>query len=184
MKKRRITFDDRIIIQIIYFLIVVGLIIWEVKVISKSHVTESIFISFAFIIVLILFMSSLSYGLTFNYRCETVKIVTASNYEEIEMSNIKTMEFIEVNKKRVEHCNFLAFIEPEIGLFPKKRKNVYREGKVYKFVVTRKEGDPIEVYYGNLFKARSIKRIERKEEQIKKAIKEFNTFKYNKYFRK
>lgn len=184
MKKRIIKFDDRLVFQIIYFLVIVGLIIWEAKLISKYEVTKSILISFVFVVVLVLFMSSLSYGLTFDYHKEVVKIVTTTNYEVIEMKNIKTLEFIEVNKNRVDKCNFLAFVEPEIGLFPRRRDNVYRNGKVYKFVITRKEGDPIEVYYGNLFKARTTKRIERMEEKIKKAIKEFNAFKYNKYFRK
>lgn len=177
MRKKRIKFDDRIIIKLIYLSIIIGLTYVKRYIISSDDFTQYVLISVVIIISLVLLMSSMSYGLTFNYRREVVKILTTINYEIIKMDEIKTMEFIEVEKNRVKKCTFLSSIEPAIGLFPKLRKNVYRNGKIFKFIITKKNGKIIEIYYGNLFKAKSKGKVARKEMKIRKAIKEFNEFK-------
>ena len=87
------------------------------------------------------------------------------------MCEIKKIEYIEI------------YVPKGSGVTPKyymtlgdKVAKIYRNGKIFKFVIYLKNNDIIEIPYYNLFKARSKKRVLKQVEKISNIIKEFNLF--------
>ena len=87
------------------------------------------------------------------------------------MCEIEKIEFIEIYVPKgsgVTSKYYMALGD--------KVATVYKNGKIFKFVIYLKNDDIIEIPYNNLFKARSKKRVLRQEEKISNIIKEFNLF--------
>ena len=84
----------------------------------------------------------------------------------------------------IEKIEFIEICVPKgSGMTPKyymafedKVDTIYKNGKIFKFVIYLKNNDIIEIPYNNLFKARSKKRVLRQEEKVSNIIKEFNLF--------
>jgi hypothetical protein len=112
-------------------------------------------------------------GLYFNYRLGIIKYLGPHKIKKrlIKMCEIEKIEFIEI------------YVPKGSGVTPKyymtlgdKVPTIYKNGKIFKFVIYLKNDDIIEIPYNNLFKARSKKRVLRQEEKISNIIKEFNLF--------
>ena len=87
------------------------------------------------------------------------------------MCEIEKIEFIEI------------YVPKGSGVTPEhymalgdKVATIYRNGKIFKFIIYLKNNDIIEIPYYDLFKARSKKRVLKQVEKISNIIKEFNLF--------
>ena len=174
MKNKRIRFDDRFYWTTLNIALLVLLLFFLLLMINNNApLGFCVFLS----IVFSLFLGGLyvfpKMGLYFNYRLGIIKYLGPHKIKKrlIKMCEIEKIEFIEI------------YVPKGSGMTPKyymtfgdKVVTIYKNGKIFKFVVYLKNDDIIEIPYNNLFKARSKKRVLRQEEKISNIIKEFNLF--------
>ena len=174
MKNKRIRFDDRFywttlniaLLVLLFFLLLL-------MIIKNAPLGICVFLSVVFSLFLCGLYVFPKMGLYFNYRLGIIKYLGPHKIKKrlIKMCEIKKIEFIEI------------YVPKGNGVTPKyymtlgdKVAKIYRNGKIFKFVIYLKNDDIIEIPYNNLFKARSKKRVLQQEEKISNIIKEFNLF--------
>ena len=174
MKNKRIRFDDRFYWTTLNIVLLV-LVLFFLLLMINNNAPLGICVFFS--IVFSLFLCGLyvfpKMGLYFNYRLGIIKYFGPHKIKKrlIKMCEIEKIEFIEI------------YVPKGSGMTPKyymafedKVDTIYKNGKIFKFVIYLKNNDIIEIPYNNLFKARSKKRVLRQEEKISNIIKEFNLF--------
>ena len=174
MKNKRIRFDDRFYWTILNISLLV-LILFFLLLMINNNAPLGICIFFS--IVFSLFSCGLyvfpKMGLYFNYRLGLIKYLGPHKIKRrlIKMQEIEKIEFIEI------------YVPKGSGVTPKYYMTlgdevaaIYRNGKIFKFIVYLKNNDTIEIPYYNLFKARSKERVSKQEKNISNIIKEFNLF--------
>ena len=174
MKNKRIRYDDKMYLTLLdVVLLLVLLFILLLMINNNAPLGFYIFLSIVFSLFLCGLYVFPKMGLYFNYRLGIIKYLGPHKIKKrlIKMYEIEKIEFIEI------------YVPKGSGVTPKhyialsdKMDKIYRNGKIFKFIIYLKNNDFIEIPYYNLFKARSKKRVLRQEEKISNIIKEFNLF--------
>jgi hypothetical protein len=172
MKNKRIRFDDRFYWTTLNIALLVLLLFFLLLMINNNApLGFCVFLSIIFSLFLCGLYVFPKMGLYFNYRLGIIKYLGPHKIKKrlIKMCEIEKIEFIEI-------C-----VPKGSGLTPKhyvaladKVATIYRNGKIFKFIIYLKNNDIIEIPYYNLFKARSKKRVLKQEEKISNIVKEFN----------
>ena len=174
MKNKRIRFDDRFYwttLNIALLVLVLFFLLLMIK--NNAPLGICVFLSIVFSLFLCGLYVFPKMGLYFNYRLGIIKYLGPHKIKKrlIKMCEIEKIEFIEIYVPKgsgVTSKYYMALGD--------KVATVYKNGKIFKFVIYLKNDDIIEIPYNNLFKARSKKRVLRQEEKISNIIKEFNLF--------
>ena len=174
MKNKRIRFDDRFYwttLNIALLVLVLFFLLLMIK--NNAPLGICVFLSIVFSLFLCGLYAFPKMGLYFNYRLGIIKYLGPHKIKKrmIKMCEIEKIEFIEIYVPKgsgVTSKYYMALGD--------KVATVYKNGKIFKFVIYLKNDDIIEIPYNNLFKARSKKRVLRQEEKISNIIKEFNLF--------
>ena len=174
MKNKRIRFDDRFYWTTLNIALLVLLLFFLLLMINNNApLSFHIFLSIVFSLFLCGLYVFPKMGLYFNYRLGIIKYLGPHKIKKrlIKMCEIEKIEFIEI-------C-----VPKGSGVTPKfyitlgdKVAKIYRNGKIFKFIIYLKNNDIIDIPYYNLFKVRSKKRVLKQEEKISNIIKEFNLF--------
>ena len=174
MKNKRIRFDDRFYWTTLNIALLVLILFFLLLMINNNApLGICVFLSIVFSLFLCGLYVFPKMGLYFNYRLGIIKYLGPHKIKKrlIKMYEIEKIEFIEI------------YVPKGSGVTPKyymtlgdKVATIYKNGKIFKFVIYLKNDDIIEIPYNNLFKARSKKRVLRQEEKISNIIKEFNLF--------
>lgn len=174
MKNKRIRFDDRFYWTTLNIALLVLVLFFLLLMINNNApLGICVFLSIVFSLFLCGLYVFPKMGLYFNYRLGIIKYLGPHKIKKrlIKMYEIEKIEFIEI------------YVPKGSGVTPKyymtlgdKVATIYKNGKIFKFVIYLKNDDIIEIPYNNLFKARSKKRVLRQEEKISNIIKEFNLF--------
>ena len=174
MENKRIRFDDRFYWTTLNIVLLVLLLFFLLLMINNNAPLGScVFLSIVFSLFLCGLYVFPKMGLYFNYRLGIIKYLGPHKIKKrlIKMCEIEKIEFIEI------------YVPKGSGLTPKyymalydKVDTIYRNGKIFKFIIYLKNNNIIEIPYYNLFKARSKKRVLKQEEKISNIIKEFNLF--------
>lgn len=174
MKNKRIRFDDRFYWTTLNIALLVLVLFFLLLMINNNApLGICVFLSIVFSLFLCGLYVFPKLGLYFNYRLGIIKYLGPHKIKKrlIKMCEIEKIEFIEI------------YVPKGSGVTPKyymtlgdKVATIYKNGKIFKFVIYLKNDDIIEIPYNNLFKARSKKRVLRQEEKISNIIKEFNSF--------
>ena len=125
------------------------------------------------------------YNITFDYNKQIIKVLEPGLWRatEINMQEIITIKLCEVETERKNIFPTLLLntrllyndIEPTY---------VYNLGKKYYIKIFKKHNVVIKIPYNSLYKCKSIKTIEKFEEQTNAIIKEFNDLYYIIYVKK
>lgn len=172
MKNKRIRYDDKFYWTTLNIALVVLLLFFLLLMINNNApVGMCAFMCIVFSLFLCVLYAFPRIGLHFNYRLGLIKYLGPHKIKKrlIKMQEIKKIDFVEI------------FVPKGSGMTPKyyialgdKMDKIYRNGKIFKFIIYLKNNDIIEIPYYNLFKARSKKRVLKQEEKINNIIKEFN----------
>lgn len=174
MKNKRIRFDDRFYCTALNITLLVLILFFLLLMINiKAPLGICIFLSILFSLFLCGLYVFPKMGVYFNYRLGIIKYLGPHRIKKrlIKMCEIEKIEFIEICVPKgsgITPKNYIAF--------DYKVATIYKNGKIFKFVIYLKNDDIIEIPYNNLFKARSKKRVLRQEEKISNIIEEFNLF--------
>ena len=174
MKNKRVRFDDRFYFTILSFLLLIGSLLLIVYC-TDLPIWGYIALIFTFSLAVTGLYVFPKIGLHFNYKLGVIKYLgpyKTSPKRKIRMDEIKKIDFVEINVPKGR------------GLVPERDYNhaedvIYRNGKIYKFVIHLTDSNIIEIPYYELFKALSKKRVSQQEKRINKIIAEFNLFRSN-----
>ena len=175
--KKRIVFDDNFHLTILSFVLSFLFLI----LLYLSFEQIPVFASAVLIVLFSMFLTGVfvfpKMGITFNYKTKKIKYLGFYKIKNstIKMNEIKKIMFFEVPSKRIKH----ALISPKDYVFYNANAGlpyIYRNGKIYRFVIFLIDGTTIEIPYFHLFKAFSKKRVEKQEAKISKIIAEFNQY--------
>lgn len=139
-----------------------------------------------FILIFSLFLGfSIIMGIQFDYRKGVIKSIVPilGDCKKIQMKDIKTIEFIEKSWKRKKYYFGLPFSKYSPIVDNYNMNYTYRNGRVYEVKILVKGGMEHKIFYGMLFKARSLKRVEKQEQKVKAVLAEFNEYKYETFFK-
>ncbi len=172
MKNKRVRFDDRFYLTILSFLLLIGsllLIVYCTDLPIWGYIALIFIFSLA-VTGLYVFPKT---GLHFNYKLGVIKYLGPHKISKrvIKMDEFKKIDFIVFDTPKgtgMPPKDYIAYHE--------KVYEVYRNGKIFKFIIYLKNDDIIEIPYYTLFKARSKKRVEKQEKRINAIVKEFNLF--------
>ena len=174
MKNKRIRFDDRFYWTTLNIALLVLVLFFLLLMINNNApLGICIFLSIVFSLFLCGLYVFPKMGLYFNYRLGIIKYLGPHKIKKrlIKMYEIEKIEFMEIYVPKGSGVTLKYYMT--LG---DKVATIYKNGKIFKFVIYLKNDDIIEIPYNNLFKARSKKRVLRQEEKISNIIKEFNLF--------
>ena len=172
MKNIRIRFDDRFYLTSLNIVLLVLLLFFFLLMINNNApLGMYVFLSIVFSLFLCGLYVFLKMGLYFNYRLGIIKYFGPHKIKKrfIKMSEIEKIDFVEIYVPKGSGMTPKCYIA-----FGDKVDKIYRNGKIFKFIIYLKNNDIIEIPYYNLFKAKSKKRVLRQEDKISNIIKEFN----------
>lgn len=184
--KRFIKFDDKNYYKVLLFALSIFFLILFIFTFSKTNISIKI-INIVFVVVfMILSFNASKIGLTFNYKKNIIRAYVPSWHEccKLKMNEIKQIELVEIKKKRKKRF-FGTFTKAEVSFGIYWEPNfVYRNGKIFNIVITMKDDTKHTIFYGMLYKAKSKTRVQKQEDKITSAIKEFIDYRVkNKFFK-
>lgn len=174
MKNKRVRFDDRFYCTILDIALGVLFLFFLLLMINNNApVGMCVWMSLLFSLSLCGLYVFPKIGLHFNYKLGVIKYLGPHKISQrvIKMDEIKKIDFIVIYTPKgtgMPPKDYIAYHE--------KVYELYRNGKIFKFIIYLKNNDIIEIPYYTLFKARSKKRVEKQEKRINAIVKEFNLF--------
>ena len=163
-------FDDKRIVSILWLFISLCILILSICVIKVIEV----FVATLFV----LFITVLATIFTFNLEKEKIIIIKGMMIKSINMKDVKYFSLEEINKTK--KGNLIQRFVDTYDQVNMPSKYVYNNGKVFNIVFYMKNIGNIKVYYGWLYKTRSIERINSQLEKFKEIKKNFMKYKNNK----
>ncbi len=169
-------FDDkRIVFKLFLFICIIVFIelIFSIKIIEVF--VPSLFV---FIILIIATIFTYNEGIHFNYNNGKIVIVKGMMIKTIEMKEVKYFNIEEIYKTKGNIITQkLVDTYDQVNL---PSKYVYNKGKVFNIIFYMKKVGNISIYYGWLYRTKSIQRINSQLKQFEK-IKE-NFMRYKKHY--
>lgn len=117
-------------------------------------------------------------GIHFNYNKRKIFVFDYFLLRKIKMDDIKSIKLIEIKKSKKKRL-FPLLSEGVINSpITFEAKYVYRNGKIFRILINKKDGNVIELRYSWLFCSRSKKIVEIQQQRIISIIAEFNKYKF------
>ena len=169
-------FDDKRIVSIMFLFLNIFLLFLSIYAIEVFEVFFVLIISLVGTIICMLF--TFNEGIHFNYKKEKIIIVKGMMIKFINMKDVKYFSLEEINKTKKGNLT-QKFVDTydQVNI---PSKYVYNNGKVFNIVFYMKNIGNIKVYYGWLYKTRSIERINSQLEKFKDIKEKFMKYKNNK----
>lgn len=166
-------FDDKRIVSIIFLFLNIFLLFLSIYAIETFEVFFVLIISLVGTITCMLF--TFNEGIHFNYKKEKIIIVKGMMIKSINMNDVKYFNIEEIRKTKKGNIT-QKFVDTydQVDI---PSKYVYNNGKVFNIVFYMKKVGDIKVYYGWLYKTRSIDRINNQLEKFKKIKENFMKYK-------
>lgn len=169
-------FDDKRIVSIMFLFLNIFLLFLSIYAIEVFEVLFVLIISLIGTIICMLF--TFYEGIHFNYKKEKIIIVKGMMIKSINMKDVKYFSLEEIKKaKKGNLTQKLVDTYDQVNI---PSKYVYNNGKVFNIVFYMKNIGNIKVYYGWLYRTRSIERINNQIEEFKKIKENFMKYKNNK----
>lgn len=164
---KRIIFSLFLIIDIILFLLSIFCVI------SKEF---KILLVMIIVLILLIFFTIFIYneGIHFNYKKEKIIIV---NNLMIKSINMKDVKYFNLEYKTTKNGKFIHRVFDTYDHVNYPTVHTYNNGQDYNFVFYLKDQTTITVYYGWLYRARSVKRIKKQLYNYKSIRDKFMKYK-------
>ena len=178
MKDKRIRFDDKLYMTIFSFVASMLSLLVLIFEIDDIPIWEAVICCILFSLFLSGVFVFPKMGIHIYYRKEILKYFGPIKIPRpiIKLRDIKSVSFVETSKKRKKFFTDYSPTSISHGGFYNEPEYVYRNGKIYKFIIELKNGNTIVIPYYNMFKVRSKRRIYRQETHINKTIEELNQY--------
>lgn len=148
-------FDDKRIVSIILMIINCFLIV--LSVLAVEVISLFLFLIGALIVHTVAFIFVFNEGIHFCYRKERIVIVQGIMIKIIPMANVVSFSVEEIPKEK--RGIITQKITDTVDRVNTPSKYIYRNGKTFNIIFYLPDGEKIKVYYGWLYKSRSIGRI-------------------------
>ena len=169
-------FDDKRLVSIL--LLFISCCILILSILSIDIIEVFVASLFALFITIIATTFTFNEGIHFNYKKEKIIIINGMMIKSINMKDVKYFSLEEIETKKGNITQKLLDVRYDQVHIP--TKYVYNSGKVFNIVFHMKKIGNIKVYYGWLYKTRSIKRINNQLEKLKKVNENFMKYKNSK----
>ena len=169
-------FDDKRIVSILWLFISLCILILSICAIKVIEVfVATLFVLFITVLATIFTFNE---GIHFNFKKEKIIIIKGMMIKSINMKDVKYFSLEEINKTKKGNLT-QKFVDTydQVNM---PSKYVYNNGKVFNIVFYMKNIGNIKVYYGWLYRTRSIERINNQIEKFKKIKENFMKYKNNK----
>lgn len=169
-------FDDKRIVSILWLFISFCILILSICAIKVIEVfVATLFVLFITVLATIFTFNE---GIHFNFKKEKIIIIKGMMIKSINMKDVKYFSLEEINKaKKGNITQKLVDTYDQVNM---PSKYVYNIGKVFNIVFYMKNIGNIKVYYGWLYRTRSIERINNQIEKFNKIKENFMKYKNNK----
>ena len=169
-------FDDKRIVSILWLFISLSILILSICAIKVIEVfVATLFVLFITVLATIFTFNE---GIHFNFKKEKIIIIKGMMIKSINMKDVKYFSLEEINKtKKGNLTQKLVDTYDQVNM---PSKYVYNIGKVFNIVFYMKNIGNIKVYYGWLYRTRSIERINNQIEKFNKIKENFMKYKNNK----
>lgn len=168
-------FDDKRIVSILWLFISFCTLILSILAIK---VIEVFFATLLVLVITILAtIFTFNEGIHFNYKKEKIIIVKGMIIKSINMKDVKYFSLEEISKVKKRNLT-QKFVDTydQVNICS---EYVYNSGKVFNIVFYMKNFENIKVYYGWLYRTRSIERINNQIEKFKMIKDNFMKYKNN-----
>lgn len=169
-------FDDKRIVSIMFLFLNIFLLFLSIYAIEVFEVFFALIISLVGTTICMLF--TFNEGIHLNYKKQKIIIVKGVMIKSINMKDVKYFSLEEISKTK--KGNFTQKFVDTYDQVNIPSKYVYNNGKVFNIVFYMKNIGNIKVYYGWLYRTRSIERINNQIEKFKKIKENFMKYKNNK----
>ena len=169
-------FDDKRIVSIMFLFLNICLLFLSIYAIEVFEVFFALIILLVGTIICMLF--TFNEGIHLNYKKQKIIIVKGVMIKFINMKDVKYFSLEEISKTK--KGNFTQKFVDTYDQVNIPSKYVYNNGKVFNIVFYMKNIGNIKVYYGWLYRTRSIERINNQIEKFKKIKENFMKYKNNK----
>lgn len=166
-------FDDKRIVSLLWLFISLCILILSICAITVIEVF--VVTLFALFITVLATIFAFNEGVHFNYKKEKIIIVKGIMIKSINMRDIKYFSLEEINKTK--KGNFIQKFVDTYDQVNIASKYVYNNGKVFNIVFYMKNIGNIKVYYGWLYRTKSIERINSQIEKFNKIKDNFMNYK-------
>lgn len=167
-------FDDKRIIFSLF--LIIDIILLSLTIYCISCEEFKILIVLIIILTLLIFFTIFIYneGIHFDYEKEKIILVNNLMIKSIDMKNVKyfNLECKTTKKGKLIHRVFDTYDQVNFST-----DHVYNNGQVYNFVFYLKDQTTITIYYGWLYRTRSIERIEKQLHNYKLIRERFMKYK-------
>ncbi len=162
-------FDDKRLVTILWLTISVCILV--LSILAIEVIEAFVAILFALLVTSVATIFTFNEGIHFNYKKEKIVIIKGMMIKSINMKNVKYFNLEEINKTKKGNIT-QKFVDTydQVNV---PSKYVYNNGKVFNIVFYMKKIGDIKVYYGWLYKTRSIERINNQLEKFKKIKENF-----------
>ena len=174
MKNKRIRFDDRFYWTLVDIVVTVVLFLFLLLMINNNApLGMCAFMCMVFSLFLCGIYAFPRMGLHFNYRLGLIKYLGPHIIKKrvIKMHEIEKIDCVEIYASKGR-----GMTPDHTMAFSCKIETIYRNGKIFKFIIYLKNNDIIEIPYYNLFRATSKKRVMKQEKRINDILTEFNLY--------
>lgn len=169
-------FDDKRIISILWLFISFCILILSILTIKVIEVfVATLFLLFITVLATIFTFNA---GIHFNYKKGKIIIVNLMTIKSIDMKEVKYFNLQEIHKSKKDNITQIFVDTYDRVDLPS--KYVYNNGKVFNIVFYMKNIGNIKVYYGWLYRTKSIERVNNQIEEFKKIKDNFIKYKNNK----
>lgn len=178
MKDKRIRFDDKLYMTIFSFVASMLSLLVLIFEIDDIPIWEAVICCILFSLFLSGVFVFPKCGIQISYTKGIIKYLGQIKISKniIKLRDIKNISFVETSKKRKKFFTDYSRTSNGHDGILNEPEYVYRNGKIYKFIIELKNGNTIVIPYYNMFKVRSKRRIYRQETYIKRTIEELNQY--------
>ena len=166
-------FDDKRTVSILWLFISLCILILSICAINVIEVFVATL--FELFITVLATIFTFNEGIHFNYKKEKIIIVKGLMIKSINMKDVKYFSLEEISKKKKGNLT-QKFVDTydQVNM---PSKYVYNDGKVFNIVFYMKNIGDIKVYYGWLYRTKSIERINSQIEEFKRIKENFMKYK-------
>ena len=169
-------FDDKRIVSILWLFISFGIFILSILTIKVIEVFVATL--FCLFITILAAIFTFNEGIHFNYKKGKITIVQGMMIKSINMEDVRYFSLEEIKKPK--KGNLIQIFVDTFDRVDLPSKYVYNNGRVFNIVFYMKNIGNIKVYYGWLYRTRSIERINSQLEKFKEIKEKFMKYKNNK----
>lgn len=150
-------FDDLRINFILFIIIDIMISLLSIYCILQKEYKILLIIGLILMLLIVITVLIYNEGIHFNYKKEKIVIIQGPSVTTIDMNDVKYFTLEEIKKSRKNILLHPIYDTYDQSNIPS--KYVYKNGKVFNIIFYTKKMGIIKIYYGRLYKAKSIVRV-------------------------